>query len=113
MSRAIIQLEKWKQKVPPEVEFSDVRMVAEAYFNPEDLRSGPPGSHMLIIGGPIMAEAVRFRDRGLSSLAWLSGNTLTISVVKGRRVKRVYVEQLVKLIEFKQQMTTHPRDRNP
>ena len=92
--------QKWANQAPPQAKFSDVKLVVEEFFPPEEIHAGP-GSHLIIIEGMTTELATTFKARGLSELAWLDGDSLSISTVKGRWVKRVWIQQLVKLIQVR------------
>lgn len=91
---------KWDKKTPTDASFQEVEKVAMHYLGEENVRTGKGGSHLLIIKGPITKLAAEYRDKGFSDLAWLQGDSLSISTVRGKSVKKVWVEQLIKMIRF-------------
>ncbi len=93
--------EKWNKKTPTDARFQDVEKVAMHYLGEQNVRTGKAGSHLLIVKGPLTKIAVKFRDGGYSGLAWLQGDSICISTVSGKSVKKPYVEQLIKMIKFK------------
>jgi hypothetical protein len=95
--------EEWCNSTPKNADFEDVRAMALHFLGAENLRSASSGSHLLIIDGPLMRLAAQCRDAGLSDVAWLQGQMLSIPTHKGK-VKTVYVSQLLKLIAFKKQL---------
>jgi hypothetical protein len=94
--------EKWKLGVPAEVKFSEVEKIAKHFFGAKNCRSAAHGSHVLIIEGPVveMAYMAGTQNTKGTDLAWLTNDNYSIPKTKSK-VKRVYVKQLLKLIEFK------------
>jgi len=101
MAKPVELFEKWNKKTPTDASFQDVEKVAMHYLGEQNIRTSKTGSHQLIIKGPITKIAVMFRDGGYSGLAWLQGDSISISTVSGKSVKKTYVEQLIKMINFK------------
>ena len=92
--------EEWCQFTPKDADFDDVRSVAIHYLGTDNVRDKSGSSHLLIIDGPLTHLACKVRDQGYGELAWLQ-ETLSISTHGGKKVKRVYIAQLLKLIAFK------------
>jgi hypothetical protein len=44
---------------------------------------------------------IKFRDRGDPKGSWLQGNCLSIPTHGGRKVKKPYLDNLIKFIDFK------------
>lgn len=101
MATAVELFEEWRRFQPPKVDFDEVVRVVEHFFASDEVRKSSRGSHLLIIEGPIMENAVKFQANGYSELAFLRGPVFSIPAESGRRVKRIYLHNLVKLIEFK------------
>jgi hypothetical protein len=105
------QYAAWCQCTPKDADIDDVRRLALYFLGADNVREGTRGSHVLIIDGPVTRLACRVRDEGWGDLAWLQGSSLSISIHSGKKVKSVYVKQLIKLIAFKLQAfkTTNPK----
>jgi hypothetical protein len=95
--------EEWCNCTPKNADFDDVRAVALHFLGQENVGKASVGSHLLIIDGPVTQLAAQCRDGGLRDVAWLQGNVLSVPKHKGK-VKPVYVNQLLKLIAFKNQL---------
>lgn len=99
MSKGRELYEEWSRCPPKEAEFCDVKTVAIACLGAENVRDRSGGSHLLVIDGPVTKLACQVRDHGGGDLAWLR-ETLSISTKSGKKVKSVYMSQLLKLIAF-------------
>jgi hypothetical protein len=103
MSKGRELYEGWSRCPPKEADFDDLKTVAIDCLGAENVRDRSGGSHLLIIDGPITRLACQVRDGGYGDLAWLR-ETLSISTKSGKKVKSVYIGQLLKLIAFKDQV---------
>lgn len=93
---------EWTERIPTDAEFELVKAVAMFYLGEENIRlRSNGGSHILIIEGSIMEIVKLARDNGYPDLPCLRGDNLSIPVKSGKKVKAVYINSLVKLINFK------------
>jgi hypothetical protein len=91
---------RWIERRPPEVPLQEVLIVVEAYFPGEytyrgDVRHKSGTSHSLVLTPQVLRVAQK--------LGWgqFPGGTLCVPSVNGKRVKSVYVQKLLALIEMK------------
>jgi hypothetical protein len=99
MSKGRELYEDWRQCPPKEADFNDVKTAAIDCLGAENVRDRSGGSHLLVIDGPVTRLACQVREHGYGDLAWLR-ETLSISTKCGKKVKSVYIGQLLKLIAF-------------
>jgi hypothetical protein len=92
---------KWRESAPPEASVEDVERVLEARFPGRWAHKTNGGSHLLMISDSdlLLAERNGF-------LTGTRGGRITISVVKGRHVKKWLLETLIKAIDVKVQIQT-------
>lgn len=89
---------RWRGNVSPEVPIEEVEKVVEAYFPKTFRYTGKTGSHWLIIDD---AELKLAEENG-----YITGTTqgkLAFSHVKGKRVKRWLIQNLLEAIAIKEE----------
>lgn len=79
-------LEKWKNSIPPTTPIEDVEKVARSYGFVIEVKKG---SHTIYSHEKLIGES------GYSEFGGF-----TVASVKGRHVKRVYIQDLLKAIEI-------------
>ena len=87
-------LESWSHFIPPRVPLRDVLTVAENVF--EKVENPRRGSHLKVFDSRLKKLFIANPDY---SKICLNG-CITISHVHGREVKRIYVENMLKMIEI-------------
>lgn len=87
-------LESWTQYIPPRVPLRDVLTVAKNIF--ENVENPRRGSHLKIFDSRLKKFFIANPDY---SRICLNG-CFTIPHVSGREVKKVYVENMLKMIEI-------------
>lgn len=80
--------QKWKKKCPSEVDLVDFEKVIRRYLGPW-LREKKGTSHIFIVEHKALAYHPAFRGY----------DTLSISIVSGRRIKGIWVDHTLKAIE--------------
>src|SRR3990172_5933616 len=93
-------VEQWKIHIPPEVEILTVWKVVEEYF-PESVVKKKRGSHLYYVHWEQSKDLARLYDLTKIDPFEADGRFL-LPVSGGRFVKKVYINKLIKAIEYKE-----------
>ncbi len=92
-------VQAWRKRVDPEVSKDDVETVVRAYFPTSYRFSSSSGSHWIIIEDDELRTA---QEMGFA--AGLQDGTMSISLTRGKFVKKWQIDKLLKAIKIKEEL---------
>ncbi|MBN1274659.1 MAG: hypothetical protein JXB26_20550 [Candidatus Aminicenantes bacterium] len=92
----------WKENIPVEVSFNDVKIVAENFF--DRFEKPRRGSHYTIYDHRLEMICKKYPE--FCEFGRLG--VITIPVIKGRKVKKIWVKNIIEAIDL---ISNFPKDR--